>query len=603
MRALVADKVVRSVASEEKLGKKQKRDRKEKETSSDSDGKSDIQKQDRKNGKLKAKQDDGDDELVRNGSFNFKNEEKLIRLRKSGKLYSLGDYPGIPSSDLLQKIITGIVTNYVSWKEFWIQKNSDVAEDIHQKLNQGDLSEIHGKVVKSIEEGECCIVQFEDAWFRGTVLEKFTGGSHGSQVKVLLVDKGISTILPLNEVRDGDFTLYDIPPTVLKCKLDNKIDNLQDIIQSSEGKLGVKLKDFKENIFVVSLRNSKDKSHKDRQNVVVVHVESVEKVWVVDKETMPKLDDLRQQLSELDPVPVKNPELDKFYCVRFSQDECLYRASIIEFYDENEVLVHYVDFGNSEIVSNDDIYELPEDLKSMEAAAKPVHIKFSSLALDTERCRNKLEKALSGDKVSASIDSDQIGTFWIGANLLKLKAAFCIYNKEDDINIFHQAESPRVDVTVSHVDGDCVWLRIADFELGVRLETKVQELAKKQGKAGKVNVGDWVIARYSQDRRYYRARVVQKLSNHRVEVIFIDHGNLEQVDSGWLKSLPCELKLCPGLAMRCHVDNDDTCFMVSPGHLMSLGHVTVDLVKPLDHQIRQGCIEDSFNYLSTFCTE
>ena len=38
------------------------------------------------------------------------------------------------------------------------------------------------------------------------------------------------------------------------------------------------------------------------------------------------------------------------------------------------------------------------------------------------------------------------------------------------------------------------------------------------------------------------------MGGHKVEVLYIDYGNKETVDAGWLKMLPGELRLCPGLA-------------------------------------------------------
>ena len=463
---------------------------------------------------------------------------------------------------------------------------------MQDKLNTGDIGPVHGRVVKSIEEGECCLGYYQDTWHRATVLEKLEAGA---SVNVLMVDWGVSAVLNLADVRDGDFALYDHPPAVIKCKLDNKVDHLDKLLDGEDKKISVKVKSFKDNTFIVKVdkRGKKDKKEdgKSREDVVVVHVESVNNVWIVDKETMVKLDEIMKELSEIDTIAVDQIKTGDLCCVRFSEDNELYRAKIVEINEEDDnVLVNYIDYGNSELVETSEVFKLPENLSSMAPAAKLVSVKNAAFALDCDRSRNRLEKALGGDKVSVVVDDNQEASFWISGNKFELNKTLG-WGKDDSINVFHQAESPRVDCSVCHVEGDQVWIRMTEMDLFNKIMDSLQEKTRKLGKAGKVHVGDLVIARYSQDRRYYRAKVTrtQVGGGHRtVEVVFIDFGNKEVVEVGWLKSLPGEMRLCPGLAMLCHVDNSgaDTCRMVTGQQLQQLGHVVVDLTKPRGNVVR-----------------
>ena len=126
VKSMLAQKIGKfKEGSEEKGNKKQKKDRKDKETSSESEGKSDKAKQNKKNDKSKGKKDD--DNVARNNdSLNSNHEEKLsktAKLRKAGKLYTLGDFPGVASTEFVGNTITGLVSHWRSWKEFWIQVN------------------------------------------------------------------------------------------------------------------------------------------------------------------------------------------------------------------------------------------------------------------------------------------------------------------------------------------------------------------------------------------------------------------------------------------------------------------------------------------------
>ena len=127
VKSMLAQKIGKfKEGSEEKGNKKQKKDRKDKETSSESEGKSDKAKQNKKNDKSKGKKDDDNDNVARNDSLNSNHEEKLsktAKLRKAGKLYTLGDFPGVASTEFVGNNITGLVSHWRSWKEFWIQVN------------------------------------------------------------------------------------------------------------------------------------------------------------------------------------------------------------------------------------------------------------------------------------------------------------------------------------------------------------------------------------------------------------------------------------------------------------------------------------------------
>ena len=128
--------------------------------------------------------------------------------------------------------------------------------------------------------------QLHGAWHRATVTHKLEGGA---SVGVVLVDTGRAAVLPLARVRDGDFALYDTPPAAIRCKLDNKVDSVDRFLDN--GRISARVKSFKDNTFIIKLdkKAKKDKEEgRNKQDVVVVHVESVDKVWVVDKQTMGK---------------------------------------------------------------------------------------------------------------------------------------------------------------------------------------------------------------------------------------------------------------------------------------------------------------------------
>jgi len=593
VKAMVKDKVATSkeVATGNIEGKKGKKGRKEKDASSDSDARSENSQG--KGGKS--------EKMPRSDSMQEK-MGKTERQRKAGKLYTAGDFPAIPSTSLVGTTVTGLVSYCISWKEFWLQPQPGVAVEMRENINKADNSAVLGKVVKSIEVGECCLAYWDSVWHRATVTEKKEGG----QVIVQFVDFGISQTLPLGEVRDGDFSLYETAPAAIKCKLDSKVDNFEKVLEGQEFKVTVRVRSFKDNSFTVKLekeKKGKNKGKKERSesggeigegnrvDVTVVHVERVDRVWVVLKEKLPELERMMVELAtwleeEKNRETVQNVEIGMLCCVEFSEDGEMYRCKVVGV-EDNVAEVEYIDYGNSEEVDASDILELPQQFKDIEPAGVAVQLRGAGLAMDSEKGKKKLETALGGDKVSLLVENGE-GVFWSEGKKVDLSKT--LWSKEESVNMFQLAGSPRVECIVSYAEAEVVWLVSKELQQGLdMLMEKLQEKAKGQSKAGRVGAGDLVIAKFSQDKSFYRARVV-KVMGHRMEVHYIDFGNKEVVEVGGLKILPQEFRLHPGYAMQGIVDSTGDCRMLGPGEVMDLvgqaRQVTAELVQPRGGVVR-----------------
>ena len=590
VKAMVKDRV--ATRKEDAGGKKSKRNRKEKEASSDSDARSENSQG--KGGK--------NDHVSRQDSMQEK-LGKTERQRKAGKLFIVGDYPGIPSTTHVGTTVTGLVSHYNSWKEFWVVAVPGAASTMQESINNSEDGAVLGKVVKSIEVGECCLAYCGDLWHRAAVTEKIEGG----QVIVQLVDVGTSHTLALRDIRDGDFSLYDTPPLAIKCKLDTKVDNFEKMLESQDFKVVLRVRSFKENSFTVKLdekkkgKNKKGKKERSenggdigagsRVEVTVVHVERVDRVWVVLKDKLPELENMMVDLAtcmerEENRKSAEHVEPGLLCCVEFSEDGEMYRCKVAAV-EDNVAEVEYIDYGNTEEVEVQHILELPQQFHGVEPAGVAVQVRGASMALDTEKGRKKLETVLGGDKVCLLVENGE-GVFWSEGK--KVDVGKILQSKEEAVNIFQVAGSPRVECIVSYAEAEVVWLVSKDMQQGLEfLMEKLQERSRGQSKAGKVSVGDLVIAKFSQDRSFYRARVV-KVMGHRVEVHYIDFGNKEVMEVGGLKVLPHEFKIHPGYAMQSTVDSTGDCRMLGPGEVMDVVSqarlVTAELVQPRGGVVR-----------------
>ena len=82
--------------------------------------------------------------------------------------------------------------------------------------------------------------------------------------------------------------------------------------------------------------------------------------------------------SERPPLPgAYTPKRNELVAAKFSADGVWYRAKIMKINSPTDILVHYVDFGNSESVTNQSIAALPSGISSP-ALASEYHLAFLS---------------------------------------------------------------------------------------------------------------------------------------------------------------------------------------------------------------------------------
>ena len=130
--------------------------------------------------------------------------------------------------------------------------------------------------------------------------------------------------------------------------------------------------------------------------VVMVLVESASRVWVVRKEEFKKVKRRMEVLQLRAPqLPIaKDPICSFIYGARFSEDGIMYRV-VVEKIEEKAVLVSYVDFGNVEWKSEDELIHLTSKMALYPAAAFPVEVGMG--LEDSPTNRDIVEKKLKGN--------------------------------------------------------------------------------------------------------------------------------------------------------------------------------------------------------------
>ena len=522
---------------------------------------------------------------------------KASQRRKAGKYFSIGDFPLVASSNLVGRAVTGTVTHWTSWREFWLRPDQASPPHPEALMVAGE----QGKSVQSLEEGECCLASWDGAWHRAAVLVK------AEPLQLSLVDSGLTVELQLSELRSAtDFAVYDSPPAAVCCRFDSKLEHLGQLLEATVDRLSVQVRSFNNNQFCVKLEKEKTEKERKagrkaakkcrdggRKEVTVVHVSKVSLVWVVDKEKMSQLQEMMTQLSiwmseEDHWVQKDEPKVGDLCCIRFSEDGEMYRGKV-ESVVGDEVEVQYLDYGNSETVPKDEVLELPVQFHKQEAAAVPLEVIGAHMALDCEETRSRLESVLASEGVAVQQDGPTAGNLFIKGKKLELGRLLRVGGS---VNMFQVAESPRAGAVISWWGEEGLWL-VADI-LAPKLQAlmaRLQTEASGMPAAGRVREGDMVAAPYSLDNAWYRARILS-LKDGDAEVQFVDFGNKEKVTASCLKSLPGELRLHPGFAMQVSVARKDgkTLARADIRRMVRGGEaVTAELLQPRDSIVRLFC--------------
>uniref|UniRef100_A0A8C3JIM7 Tudor domain containing 6 n=1 Tax=Calidris pygmaea TaxID=425635 RepID=A0A8C3JIM7_9CHAR len=284
----------------------------------------------------------------------------------------------------------------------------------------------------------------------------------------------------------------------------------------------------------------------------------------------------------------------------YSEDSLWYRAVVKEKTSDNLLSIQYIDYGNTSVINVDQAHRLPEDLSSIPAisihcflgglkckkntvwAEKAVlyFTKRTSEVLLTcefvEKVEDKWEVILSDHQGIITVDlADE--------NLTSRKRSCSteILDREnsDMVTVCEplppQAQnetssgsncksfiwkSPEVGQTVkiyvTVVNGpEYFWSHTADTEDMNYIEEKLEEVENLELNSLNdfgpcIKSGDMCLAKYSQDGKFYRAKVCS-VAGDSIVVRHVDYGSEEAVSLEMVRQMPCELLKVPNQAFAC----------------------------------------------------
>ncbi|GAB6033485.1 hypothetical protein CHUAL_013370 [Chamberlinius hualienensis] len=263
---------------------------------------------------------------------------------------------------------------------------------------------------------------------------------------------------------------------------------------------------------------------------------------------------------------------------RFSEDGNWYRAKVLGERDFGLTLL-YVDFGNTDWVTLDEIRLMPTsadwltlppyaiscslfDVKADEGAEN-VTLTFNSFL---ERNNHDVEvvvkdrveqkyivqlNSLGEDVASAVFKEGDIASAEKCVNEVEVSGEL----QSTLLKVNESTLSGVLNVVVSYVTSPTdFWIQTVNDQL--KLVELLSDLDLYSRSADLVNpenleIGSVVLALYHADECWYRAEVIQKISDTTVNVFFVDYGNSDNVDIQDLRILSEEFERIPVMSFHC----------------------------------------------------
>ena len=330
---------------------------------------------------------------------------------------------------------------------------------------------------------------------------------------------------------------------------------------------------------------------KNEKQVYISHVVSANEVFLHSQAALEDLEKLKVLLNE--DFHLKQltsfPEKQKFFVARYSEDQQLYRAEAIDQEDgknSDSCMVRFVDFGNTELVEMNDIYELNNVLSDVPQCAILCKIMPITTSLSDHQICTKLmdisESAdvnLFGSFTQNEFGDDNVVTIRVlkpNRELVSLSAYLsenysdvqdtrnnsgkCFNLQYTDIkNILNKASRS---IYVSHVvNPGHVYCQLSEFcndldTLMDNVETYYQEENRPEDKVESVDmlpIGSPCIAKYAEDDAWYRAVVVAVTDSGHLQVRFVDYGNCQSLPLTDIRKSKIGFCVLPMQAIHCYV--------------------------------------------------
>ncbi|CAH2981454.1 unnamed protein product [Chilo suppressalis] len=489
------------------------------------------------------------------------------------------------------------VTHVDSMNKFFVQLDLDKATLVENAIASFDSSKLTPLASDSLADGIHCTVRHEDKIYRAILSDV----SDTANIKAVLPDYGnsITTSLEKLMILPTELSVYYYQS--LECCLNNfteeatQLMTLEELKQSLTGNKFIVYINSVEGITLVStLYNyttgkkisifTPDEGAYDEVVPLcmravfnynfglayVAHTENLNEIYLQKAADGDKiavlLDELYKFYEEGTPEALTSYEVESL-CAAKSTDGNWYRATILSA-EEDQVKVQFADYGNTEVISKENLKVL--DPKFFEPCALAlvaslglVALQDDSLAKLTEWTTEKevqVTLAFGSDGWLASLHLDGVD---LAMKLVNEKLATPKIDSEEEHKPEAAAEEPIslpagcTQVYISHIDTPGhFWLQMSDkVDTIEEIQADLQANADSYPDIENREMGTLCIAKYLADDQWYRAVILDSDSDI-TTVRFIDYGNTDVLDNqpNLIKTVPEHLKDVEAYAVKSSVN-------------------------------------------------
>ncbi|XP_047534824.1 maternal protein tudor-like isoform X1 [Vanessa atalanta] len=271
-----------------------------------------------------------------------------------------------------------------------------------------------------------------------------------------------------------------------------------------------------------------------------------------------KLQDMMDDINRRPHSSLTEPPMIGTVCLgRMSGDRIICRAIVMNL-SGSQCKLFFVDFGDTEMVSYYDIFDIPEEFVKPNVFAMRFCLSGVKKLQKSPHLNEAFKQLVNGKVLTLRVVSPegppliQYGELFLdNKSIIELLMA----NMKDKLQFKWMEMLPlgsKQSVLVSYVDS-CI-------KFYVQLSDKIDDLKAVMGAVknhcentsspGELTVGSVCCARFPDDDNWYRAMVMET-SGNKVVVAYVDYGNEQQVDISDLRTITPELTRLPAQAMKC----------------------------------------------------
>ncbi|KAK3752727.1 hypothetical protein QZH41_018695 [Actinostola sp. cb2023] len=448
-----------------------------------------------------------------------------------------------------------------------------------------------------IVQGMACCALFEDNWYRAIISSTPCQGS----VTVEYVDYGNTATLPLSDLRTIPESSLTLPRQAIQCILDGpglenvSKETLENTLMDSplvatfvktDGKRWtVKLKQDNVDVADVLLINTEviipelnfsepELSAHSTAQVFVTHIESPGEFYIQMNSSTEDLIMLASRLNEvyaqLGPAhSVLHVDVGSVCCAQFSDDNSWYRGTIIAAPDDSHVQVHFVDYGNSDVVERSRVMVLREGFINLPVLAVQCSLekpgvnwtdkdlaKFEALVFDQELTAEFIARHDKQWQVRLTYDGTSVlDLIRVGETEKLVDTQETCTIKEKEITVGQVGECG-----LSHAESTGVFYLqfLGDSSLdkvGDMIAEVYPSLGPSDKCLGDCHVGSYCCVKFSEDDQWYRAVVTELRPDTEAKVTFVDYGNSEVAAISSFKKLDQEFFDISRCSVQCRFAN------------------------------------------------